>query len=323
MVKRVLITGANGFIGRRMVDYLRLRGWEVTAATRTGSESFAEGVRVVKVGNLSPATEWGEALRGATAVVHLAGRAHRPGEAGEDTRDLYMSDNALVPEQLARQASAMGIRRFILMSTVLTLGQSSPPGGAFNDSSPPNPPDVYAESKLEAERRVAAIAKQTSMEWAALRPPAVYGPGVKANIARMIDAVKTKRFLPIPASGAYRSYIFVDNLCDATLCLLEAITVNGTYLIADAEAVTLPELLARIADALGYGPLIIPAPSAILGLAAYAGDALELLGLPSPYNSAFHRRLASSLKVDPSRIRSELGWKPPFSLAEGMARTVA
>ncbi|MBF0293356.1 MAG: hypothetical protein HQK86_14500, partial [Nitrospinae bacterium] len=134
---------------------------------------------------------------------------------------------------------------------------------------------------------------------------------------------KAKRFLPIPASGAYRSYIFADNLCDATLCLLDAVTVNGTYLVADEEAVTLPELLAHIANALGHGPLIIPAPSSILGLVAYVGDALELLGLPSPYNSAFHRRLASSLKMDASRIRSELGWKPPFSLAEAMARTVA
>lgn len=323
MGKRVLVTGANGFVGRRMVDYLRLHGWDVTAATRTGSETFAEGIRVVRVGGLSPTTEWGEALRDVTAVIHLAGRAHRPGEAGENTRDLYISDNALASEQLARQAVKSGVRRFILMSTALTLGQSSPSGGAFNDNSPPNPPDVYAESKLEAERRVAAIAKQTAMQWAALRPPLVYGPGVKANMARLINAVKTKLFLPIPSSGACRSYVFVDNLCNATLCLLEAVSVDGAYLVADTEAVTLPELLAHIADASGRKPLIIPLPSAILGLAAFAGDILGRLGLPSPYNSAVHSRLASSLKVDAIRIRSELGWTPPFTLAEGMARTVA
>jgi UDP-glucose 4-epimerase len=321
MTKKVLLTGANGFIGRRMVDYLRLHGWDITAATRNWSESFADGVRVVMVGDLSQATQWSEALRGVTAVVHLAGRAHRVGETGESVRELYMNENALASEHLARQAATAGVRRFIIMSTLMTLGQSSPPGGAFTDDADPNPADVYAQSKLEAERRVSAIAAQTGMEWAALRPPLVYGPGVKANMGRLITAVKTKRFLPLPSNGATRSYLFVDNLCDATLCLLNAPHVNGAYLVADAEAVTLPELVTHIAKSSGRYPFVIPLPSAILGLAAYAGDVLARLGYTSPYNSAIHLRLAASLKVDTIRIRSELGWTPPFSLAEGIARS--
>jgi len=284
----VLVTGANGFVGRRLVPALQASGWCVRPATRA------------EVGDIGPDTDWRPLLADADAVVHLAARVHVMRDQAADPERAFDRVNHLATARLAAEANAAGVRRFVFMSSVKVYGDSSDhPLGAADK---PCPTDAYGRSKLAAERALADAA--TGMSVVILRPPLVYGPGVKGNFLAMMRAVRRGWPLPLASVDNRRSLIFVGNLVDAIRAALDA--PPGIYLPSDREDLSTPALIRRTAAALRRPERLFPVPPALLhGLAAVVGK------------SAAIERLTGSLTVDGALP----GWQPPFTVDEGLAPT--
>jgi len=309
--KPILVTGATGFVGRALVERLVADRRAVRGALRATSTAPPAQVEPVAIGDLGPDTDWTRAVRGVDAVVHLAARVHRTGEAESKALPLFRAVNAAASAALARAARDAGVRRLVLLSTTTVYGDRSA-GRAFDESSPPAPASPYARSKLEAERLVAEALAGSATELVVLRPPLVYGPGAKGNFARLVRLVQRGVPLPLASARNRRSLVFVENLVDAILRVLDHPAAAGrTYVVSDGEDVSTPELMTRVAVALGRPPRLFAFPPALLRLAG------TLLGRGDEVS-----RLLDDMVVDSTRIRAELGWRPSFGLAEGLARSV-
>jgi nucleoside-diphosphate-sugar epimerase len=231
----------------------------------------------------------------------------------EATRSLplFQAVNAAASETLARAARNAGVRRFVLLSTTTVYGDRSR-GRAFDESSPTAPATPYAQSKLDAERRVAEALAGSATELVILRPPLVYGPGAKGNFARLVRLVRRGVPLPLASVRNRRSLVFVGNLVDAIVRVLDHPAAAGrTYIVSDGEDISTPDLIARAAAALGRPPRLFAFPPALLRFAGVLLGRRDEIG-----------RLLDDMAVDGSRIRVELGWRPPFSLTEGLAHSV-
>lgn len=302
----ILVTGANGFVGRVLCEALVTSGRSVRKAVRA-----AAGDRnAIVVGEVGPATDWRAALSGVGAVVHLAARTHVLRETEPDPLAAYLRVNAEGTERLARSAAARGVRRLVFLSSVKVNGERTGEH-PYTENDAPRPEDAYGASKREAEEALARVAVETGLETVVLRPPLVYGPGVKANFLRLMDYVARGVPLPLGAIVNHRSLIFAGNLAHAIVTALETPAAAGhTYLVSDGEDVSTPALIRMLAQAFGVKPRLLPVPLGALRIAAtLAGKRAELA------------RLAGSLQVDSSRIRRELGWRPPFTLAQGLELT--
>lgn len=311
---RVLVTGANGFIGRHVVAALLDAGCAVRAAVRGPSAAagrWPSSVETCAVGALGPETDWSAALAGIEAVVHAAAHVHvmRPGPADEAT---FERVNVQATRQLAEQAAAAGVRRFVFISSIMVNGEDSGPH-AFRAEDAPHPVNAYARSKLTAEDLLLRAAARTALGVAIVRPPLVYGPGVGGNFARLLRACARGWPLPLAAIDNRRSLISVWNLADFVLLLLWHPRAPGrVWLASDGEDVSTPELLRRTAAAMGRRARLLAVPSGLLNrVARFAGLAPEL------------RRLTGTLTVDSGPARRELGWTGPVSLDAGLARTIA
>ncbi|MBI3529719.1 MAG: SDR family oxidoreductase [Betaproteobacteria bacterium] len=311
-----LITGASGFVGRALWTALRGRGFTARAAMRLYSAvefpPGAEGTEVVRTGDIGSATDWTAALRGCEAVVHLAARVHIMRESGGDAREAFFRTNVEGSENLARQAARAGVRRFVFLSSVKVNGEITRER-AFTESDPPAPTDAYGASKAQAEERLKKIADETGMEVVILRPPLVYGPGVKANFLGLLRAVDSGLPLPLSSISNLRSLVYVGNLVHALeACLVHPAAANRTFFVADDHDVSTPQLVREIAAALGKEALLFPiSPVLLRGIGALTGRTEQIA------------RLTGSLRVDVSSIKKALGWQPPFSLQQGLARTVS
>jgi nucleoside-diphosphate-sugar epimerase len=266
------------------------------------------------VGDIGPGTDWAAALEGVDAVVHLAARVHVLRERARDPLAAFRQTNVEGTLQLARAAARAaaraGVGRLVFLSSVKALGERSP-DGPLTDASPAGPEDPYGISKCEAEAGLRQIADRLQLEVTILRPPLVYGPGVKGNFHALLKLVDRRVPLPFKAVTNRRSLLFLGNLVDAIVLCLEAPTAaNRTYLLRDGEDLSIPELLRRLAGALDRPAPLFAVPERALRLVA-AG-----LG-----RGADAGRLLDCLTVDDSRIRGELGWNPPFSVAQGLAAT--
>lgn len=303
----VLVTGASGFVGRALCERLRASHFRVVPALRR-----TDGVPgAVAIGDISAATDWRAALAGCDAVVHLAGRAPMPGTEGPDQRQAYRRINTEAALSLARQAGEAGVRRFVYLSTIKVNGEGR--SEPYRETDEPAPENAYALSKWETEQGLGEIGARTGMEIVVLRPPLVYGPGVKANFRQLMDAVRKGRPLPLAAIDNRRSLLYVGNLVDAIrLCLEHPQAAGRTFLLDDGQAVSTPELVRRLARAMGHPARMLPVPVGVLRLTG------ALLG-----KRAAVARLTGSLFVDASLIRSSLGWNPPYSMDEGLLQTVA
>jgi len=308
---KVLVTGANGFVGQAVL--LRLNG--MSGVTAIGSvrraAMFADaGAPIATVGELSAQTDWSGALAGVQAVVHTAARVHVMQEAAVDPLAEFRRVNVQGTLNLARQAAAAGVRRFVFVSSIKVNGEATQPGSRFTADDVPAPLDAYGVSKMEAEQGLLALSAQTGMEVVIIRPPLVYGPGVKANFAAMMRWLRRGVPLPLGAIHNRRSLVALDNLVDLiVLCLTHPTAANRTFLVSDGEDVSTTQLLRRMGQALGRPPRLIPVPASILKLAA------AMVG-----KSDVAHRLCGSLQVDISKTRQLLGWTPPLSLDEGLKR---
>jgi len=308
---KVLVTGANGFVGQAVL--LRLNG--MSGVTAIGSvrraAMFADaGAPIATVGELSAQTDWSGALAGVQAVVHTAARVHVMQEAAVDPLAEFRRVNVQGTLNLARQAAAAGVRRFVFVSSIKVNGEATQPGSRFTADDVPAPLDAYGVSKMEAEQGLLALSAQTGMEVVIIRPPLVYGPGVKANFAAMMRWLRRGVPLPLGAIHNRRSLVALDNLVDLiVLCLTHPTAANRTFLVSDGEDVSTTQLLRRMGQTLGRPPRLIPVPASILKLAA------AMVG-----KSDVAHRLCGSLQVDISKTRQLLGWTPPLSLDEGLKR---
>jgi nucleoside-diphosphate-sugar epimerase len=264
----------------------------------------------VVVGDLGPDTDWHAALHGCDAVVHLAARVHVMHDAVGDVLGEYRRANTAGTARLAELAHAARVRRFVFVSTAKVLGEASPSGRPFTDDDPPAPSGPYALSKAQAERALERLAEDGTMRVVSVRPPLVYGPGVGANFLRLMHTVARGWPLPLGAIANRRSMVYVGNLADAIAAVLENPNASGPCLVSDGEDVSTPELVRRVAAALDRPARLIPVPPALF----FAAGAL--LG-----RRADVERLLGDFAVVPTRLIS-LGWRPPYSLAQGLVATV-
>lgn len=311
----VVVTGADGFVGRALVAHFREAGRRFRAVVRRHEGAHAPKPEFRAVGDLAtmPDAELDALLTDASAIVHLAGRAHVLDETADDPDAAYASANVLATARLARAAVRAGVRRFVFASTVKVNGEASTPGRPCRPDDPPDPRDAYARSKRDAERELATIAAGTALAPIVLRLPLVYGPGVKGNFAALLDGIARGRPLPLGAVRNRRSLLYVGNLVEAIDAALDApVPPSGVHFVADAESVAVPELASACGEALGI-PARLPAIPVWL---------LELGGWLTGRHARV-ARLVGTLEVDASSFTAATGWRPRHRLEEGLAATAA
>lgn len=304
---KILVTGANGFVGRALCSHLHTFGHSVVPAVRRASGIAGE----VIVGDVEGASDWVPALSGCDAVVHLAARVHVMNDTARNPLGLYRTTNTEATLELARQAAQSGVKRFVFISTIKVNGEAR--NRPYLETDAPAPEDAYAISKWEAEQGLRQIGRETGLQVVILRPPLVYGPGVKANFLRLVQIIQRGWPLPLGAIHNRRSLLYLGNFVDAIqVCIEHPDAAGQTFLLDDGEPVSTPELIRALARAMGRPARLLAVPVGVLELAG------ALLG-----KRAAVARLTGSLYVDSSLIRSRLGWTPPFTMAAGLAATVA
>jgi len=310
---RVLVTGATGFVGRAVCRTLLAAGCTVAAAVRNENARVAPGVIARVVPDISPTADWAPHLDGVDAIVHLAARVHRPGETDAAALAESRRVNRDGTLRLAQAAGAAGVRRLVFASSIKVNGETTDNRPPFREGDSPRPQDSYAVSKWEAEQGLRAVAAQTDLETVIVRPPLVYGEGVKANFLTLLNVCRRAPPLPFAAVDNRRSLIYVGNLADAVArCVAHPAAAGQVFLVRDGEDVSTPELVRRIAAALKRPARLFPVPPPLLRtLARLAG------------RGDMAARLLDTLAVDDRKIRRELGWSPPFTMAEGLARTAS
>ncbi|HTW50826.1 MAG TPA: NAD-dependent epimerase/dehydratase family protein [Stellaceae bacterium] len=300
---RILVTGAGGFIGAGLCPALAARGDQVVAALRRAAP--VEGAEPVIIGDLGPATDWPSALRGIDIVIHLAQRAH----AGPEPAALAGEPTAVAA--LIRAMGSAQTRRLVLVSSVKAMGEATVPGRPFRPADEPRPEDAYGRTKLASERAAREAAAEACIELVIVRPPLVYGPGVKANFAALIRLAASGLPLPFAALDNRRSLIYRDNLVDLLALTATHPDAAGTTLLArDNEDFSTPQLIRALAAGLGRKPRLFPVPAALFA-------ALESLPRIGPRLA----RLTGTLQVDDGATRSILGWAPPVPAATALAAT--
>ncbi|SDM92560.1 Nucleoside-diphosphate-sugar epimerase [Geoalkalibacter ferrihydriticus] len=305
-MSRILITGATGFVGRGLCSRLGSEGRDLRCALRHPS-SLANAV---VVGDIGPETDWEQALSGVDTVIHLAARAHVMNDSSSDPLAEFRRVNVAGTLNFAQHAAAAGVKRFIFLSSVKVNGEQTAPGRPFTEQDSPAPQDPYGISKHEAEEGLHRLSTETGLEIVIIRPPLVYGPGVKGNFSGMMRWIGKGIPLPLGAIRNQRSLVALDNLVDFIItCIDHPAAANQTFLVADGEDLSTTELLRRVGQAMGKPARLIPVPMSVLKFGA------RLLG-----KQAMAQRLCGNLQVDISKAREVLGWEPPVRVGEGLGK---
>jgi nucleoside-diphosphate-sugar epimerase len=305
-VARILVTGAAGFIGRALCRGLVERGHAVLGATRGATEPIA-GVKFSAIGEIGTRTDWSKPIAGVDIVVHLANRAHR------SRIDPSPWVEAEAAASLARQAAVAGVRRLVQMSSVRAMGEATRLGMPFRAGDAPRPSDPYGRGKLAIEHALSAATRGSALELVVLRPPLVYGPGVKANFRTLIRLAGSGLPLPLAGIDNRRSLIFIDNLVGlAALACVHPAAAGRVLLARDAVDLSTPQLLRALADGLGRTARLFAVPDTILR---------TLRRLPGL--GPLFARLTLSLQVDDSATRDALGWVPEIAPEQALSATAA
>ena len=308
---RVLVTGATGFVGHALCTRLEQIGYSVRRSSRLAPPAAIHtGVDTVVTGELGPDTDWCRALSEVSVVFHLAARTHVLRETAQNAFAEYRRINVEGTRALAHAAIRAGVRRMVFVSSIKVTGESTG-RRPFTEDTLPQPEDAYGISKWEAEQALATVARDTPLETVILRPPLVYGPGVKGNFLRLMHWIARGIPLPLMSINNCRSLIYVDNLADAIVAAgNSSIAARRTYVVSDDDLST-TGLIQSIAAAMHVSPRLFPCPPVLLKAAAAAiGKRMEI------------QRLTGSLQIDNSKIRCELNWNPRFTLPQGLAHTV-
>jgi UDP-glucose 4-epimerase len=302
----VLVTGASGFVGRHLAPVLARNGWRVRSAVRHLSSSPDD----VVIESIGSETDWSVALGGVEAVVHLAARVHHPRD--EYATELYRSVNTEGTLHLARCAAKAGVRQFIFVSTVLVHGRSNDGRPPFSEKDILTPRGLYGLSKAAAEAGLKALARQSDMRITVVRPPLVYGSGAKGNFALLVNAVKRGIPLPFASIHNHRAFLSVENL--ASFISRRLLMPDGSFeifLVADAEQVSTPEFIRRLARAAGTSSRLFPMPTWLLSALLVLSGRREA-----------HDSLIGSLELDIAKAAST-GWRPEVTLDEGLQRALS
>ena len=304
---KILVTGAGGFVGSRLSDGLEYRKYHVLRVVRQSKNTSHIGV-----GNIDMVTDWSSILENVSCIVHAAARVHVMSDVAKNPLTAYRCANVQPTLNLAREAAIAGVKRFVFISSVKVNGETTLAGGGFSDQDVPAPQDPYGVSKMEAEHGLRQISAETGLEVVIIRPPLVYGPGVKANFAALMRAVQ--RGLPLPLGSVHnqRSLISLDNLVDFIItCVTHPLAANQTFLVSDGQDLSTTQLILEIAQAAGVPARLLPVPVPWLRAAA------RVLGKTDAVD-----RLCGNLQVNISKARTLLGWVPPLSVTEGLRRAV-
>jgi nucleoside-diphosphate-sugar epimerase len=310
----ILVTGAAGFIGKAVVQRLLVMGESpsVAVAARRVGQQWPERVLPRVTGDLEHTSDWSVALDDVSSVIHCAARVHVMSDTAPNPLEEFRRVNVQGTLDLARQAAAAGARRFVFVSSVKVNGESTLLGQAFTEGDVAAPQDPYGQSKHEAEIGLRQLAAETGLEVVIIRPPLVYGPGVKANFASLMRAVLRGWPLPLGAVHNQRSLVALDNLVDLIVtCLSHPAAANQTFLASDGQDLSTADLVRGMARAAGVSARLWPVPVWALLAAAGAmgkGEAVQ--------------RLCGNLQVDITKARMLLGWVPLVSLDEGLRRAM-
>jgi nucleoside-diphosphate-sugar epimerase len=313
---KLLITGANGFVGGALCIEATGLGFAVRGATRNAYD-FSKvagliGVENIVVGDINTNTDWYGAVLNCDVVIHLAARVHVMRDRTDDPLAEFRLVNTAGTENLARCAAFNGVKRLVYVSSIKVNGELTIGDKRFLEQDQVDPQDAYGLSKWEAEQVLHRVAAETGLEVVIVRPTLVYGTGVKGNFSEMLRFVAWG--IPLPLSGVKnkRDLLYVGNLVDALMtCVSHPEAVGQTYLVSDGVAVSTPDLLRSLAKALGVSSRVFAWP---IGLVKVIGS---VFGKANKVE-----RLVGSLQVDISKIRRELGWVPPYSLQQGLNKTV-
>ncbi len=310
--KQVLITGASGFVGRHLCQYLVECGWRVRAVVRSAAMHHALPATVdgVVVPDITGTVDWHPLLRDTSAVVHLVGRTHGLRKHGADPREAYQRINVDATRQLVRACGETGLGRFVFLSSIKVVGKGA--AEEYTETTPCRPADEYGKTKWEAEKLVGDVGRHMGLATVILRPPLVYGPHVIGNFLRLLALTRRRLPLPLGAVRNARSLVFVGNLVSAVRRVLEHPAAAGeVFHVADDTPLSTRDLLHKLSTLQGHSPWLLPVPVSLLRLtAALLGHGLDVA------------RLVDSLTVSTQKLRDKIGWDPAFTSDEGLRQTV-
>lgn len=311
-MQKILVTGANGFVGKHLCRALLNKNYSIRAAVRTEEAkqelSEFEHCECCVIGDINAHTHWHDALKDVDVVIHLAARVHVMKDNASDPLAEFRSVNVFGTEKLAKTAIQTGVKNFIYLSSIKVNGEFTKEK-PFLENDKPNPQDPYGISKSEAEQ---VLNKTEGMSVSILRPPLIYGPGVGANFLKLMQMIKKGLPLPLASVKNKRSLIYVGNLVDAIITCLTPSTIDKqTFLIRDGEDLSTPDLIKKIANALKVSPRLFPMPATLLKYLAKATGKTNIA-----------ERLLGSLQIDNAKIREKLRWHPPYSVDKGLETTM-
>lgn len=322
-MNHLLITGATGFIGSNLLPILIQKNYQITVTTRREfNQVYSNQVKVVPIPEMNGLTDWSEALKGVEVVIHLAARAHILTETIPDVAGEFHRVNTAGTANLAQQAQQAGVKQFIFISSVGAMTTLS--NERLTEASPCHPDTPYGRSKWEAEQALMSLTENSSMFWTILRPTLVYGPGNPGNMERLIKLVRLSLPLPLGGINNRRSLLYVGNLVDAIAKIIgNPQAFNQIFLLSDGEDVSTSELLRYLADSMGRSCQLLPISSKLLVSLGSLGTSIESwTGKSLPVNKTTMERLLGSLFVDNSYIQSTLDWYPPYTLKQGLEKTI-
>jgi UDP-glucose 4-epimerase len=303
---KILVTGASGFVGSSLCTQLSLDGYHVLPVNRRlGNPGLV-------CGNIDEATNWAKALVGIDTVVHTAARVHIMKDSLSDPLAGFREVNVGGTLKLARQAASLGVKRFIYISSIKVNGESTTRSNAFTEKDVPSPLDPYGVSKYEAEEGLKKISAESDMEVVIIRPPLVYGAGVKANFLNLLKLSSTRIPLPFGLIRNKRSMVYVENLVDFIVkCIYHPAAANQTFLVSDNYDLSLRNLLFLMRKSLYQPSRLVPVPIFLFNLTGFLFHKKDVID-----------RLVGDLQVNPSKAMTLLNWKPPYTVDQGIQNTV-